>query len=390
MITLSEISDTSGKPSTAEELEANFKKVTISHPRLIECFEELKAIESPEAGGKTEIVVAVVGPPAAGKSRLSDRLELHFLDKYREKMTLQPDFLPVVKLEIPSPADGNFNWKDFFTRLLDSCQEVMIGQKQGESLGIEIDGIKAARASNLSLPVVRRAAVKCLKKRGVRVLILDEAAHFLELGASKRAVMQFRMIKSLASELGIPILLVGSYDLLGLLDYDGQLIRRTTIIHFSRYTQEEWADVKSAGHKAFLSFMHSLLTRVPIKVSAEVAAASNYLFASSLGTAGLLKDLVFRALKLALRQGAAELTLEHIRRVRLRNKELLSMLREIEAGEAKLRDEEDDALFTALRLGAQKTSPPEGRGVKQKPTGSGKSPRKGVRKPGRDPLGEAA
>ncbi|WP_143029266.1 hypothetical protein [Rhodoferax sp. OV413] len=123
--------------------------------------------------------------------------------------------------------------------------------------------------------------------------------------------LQFEILKSLAVELRIPILLVGAYDLLGILDGTGQLLRRSQIIHLPRYRAgAEGVDPN------FIDALHTLLEAIKIPMDENLAHRADYFFLKSVGCIGTLKDWLDRTGQRAAYGEIERLKSEEMQRLR--------------------------------------------------------------------------
>jgi hypothetical protein len=102
---------------------------------------------------------------------------------------------------------------------------------------------------------------------------------------------------------GTQIVLVGTYDLLHLIDLSGQLARRSASIHFARYHADSRAEFKQ-----FASVVYAFQRHLPLPDESDLVNRCDYLYEHCLGCIGLLKDWLVRALGQALEAQETRLT----------------------------------------------------------------------------------
>lgn len=218
-----------------------YHQKTFAHSKLTEAFRELSWIIAQEPENIEELHV-LVGPSGCGKSTLMKRLEADILKNHISQMRKNPGLVPVIYVQLTAPQDGNFNWKDFFSRLLEKFNDVLIRKKVILRPEATLDGEVITAIRMLVREELRRAVRNAFEMRKTKFLLLDEAGHLLLTKSSIPARVQFELIKSVAQELHIPIILAGDYSLLGILELNGQLTRRTEVIHFSRFQVDEMSE----------------------------------------------------------------------------------------------------------------------------------------------------
>jgi len=97
---------------------------------------------------------------------------------------------------------------------------------------------------------------------------------------------------------GVTFVLVGSYDLYDIMSLNGQLARRTHTVHFTRYLKDDAAD-----YKAFKKTAEALVKQMPVTGEVDLQRWLDPLFERSIGCVGIMKDMLQRALTLALING---------------------------------------------------------------------------------------
>lgn len=313
----------------AERL-AYFMDKTIAHPRLKEADEALmRAIRQP-AGAS---LVLVFGPTGVGKTTLRRRVEKRLTEELLPDLTRDPGRIPVVAVEAVAPESGNFNWKDYFWRLLMALHEPLIDRK----IDYRIPGIRTDVPGRLMIeraiaaPELRRALEQGLRHRRPAAVLIDEAQHFGKMTSGRRLLDQMDTIKSLASMTGIPHVLLGTYQLLDLTNLSAQLNRRCVEIHFPRYRVDRPGDII-----AFKNILFTFQRYLPLPDETDLMPWWEFCYERSLGCVGILKTWLTRALAAALDDNQTTLTLAYLERHAESTRKLEHMTQELREGEEKL------------------------------------------------------
>lgn len=359
-----------------------------AHLKLKDAFDSLVWIINQEPENVEELYL-LVGPSGCGKSTLLRRLEAHILARYKAEMETDPGMIPVIYVQLAAPQDGNFNWKDFFSRLLERFNDVLIKKKVILHPEAVLNGEIISTIRFLVREELRRAVRNAFVHRKTKFLLLDEAGHLLITKTAIPARVQFEIIKSIAQELHIPIILAGDYTLLRILELNGQLTRRTEVVHFSRYSINEVSDPENPYGKAFINSVFSLLEAMPIPKEDGLIEHMDYFYQNSLGTIGLLKKWFKRALWKALMSEQQILTRAELESTRWSNKSLKLMITETKTGEIQLQDITDDEIARELGL---KITPSIAVVTNNFHSATAKKPKNGPKRPGargpsRDPVG---
>ena len=155
-------------------------------------------------------------------------------------------------------------------------------------------------------------------------------------------------LKSLAALTDTVHVLVGTNELLELVDLSAQLSRRSIEIHFGRYQADSAADIQ-----AFRSTVLTFQRHLPLPKEPDLVGSWEYLYEHSVGCIGVLKSWLNRALAGALGANEPTLTRERMACHQEPTRKLLSLAREIKEGEAKLEEDgrEESRLRALLGLG---------------------------------------
>lgn len=367
---------------------AAFRRKRVKHSSVGAAFATLNAaLQHPRA----ESVIVLVGPSGVGKSTLVAAAENHLRSIHAERMASDPGFLPYLSSRAPTPLDGHFNWKDMNTRLLFNASEVLIDRKVLPRFELLLDGRRLDSMKGLVREELRRSLESLIRNRQVPVIIIDEASALMRLRRGSLPSLQFEILKSLAVELKIPIVLVGAYDLLGILDGTGQLLRRSQIIHLKRYRSHP--SMGGVDH-SFTEALSALLDAIDLPKEQDLTDHSDFFHFKSLGCVGVLKDWLDRAIVMALSDetGGHCISRTVLEETALPNGQIRRLDAEATAGELKLIEIEDTQL--AKELGLDYTPSlylpaPDVNAPKPQPQAKKRSGRAGLRGPSRDKVGVA-
>lgn len=220
--------------------------------------------------------------------------------------------------------------------------------------------------------------------RHTKAWAIDEAHHILLGGVAGEPSDQFEVLKSISQVTPIKLVLCGTYQLPRLLNYSGQVMRRSATVTLAPYSLQYSKDVAQ-----FTSVCKALLEHLPSKSNLSPGDCAEELFYGTLGCVGVLKDWIARAWANAHFKNAPCMTMDHLMATRLPAETLLSMHSEILAGEAMNSTDAENLYRLQVEQHAAgtlvKTDIDAKNKKKRKPVARGFHQRKpGVRLPGRD------
>ena len=323
---------------TAARLDYFLGKV-VAHPRLTDAHQAvLTALRQPTPAP----LILVVGPTGVGKTTLRHGIERQLIAEALPDLATDPGRIPVVALEAVAPESGQFQWKDFYTRALLALDEPLLAHK----IDVPVRGLRRSRDGTIvservsAAPELRRALEQCLRQRRPTAVLLDEAQHLRKTASARRLLDHMDLLKSLASLTGVTHVLIGTYDLLGLVNLSAQLSRRSIEIHFGRYRADLTEDVR-----AFQSVLLTFQRCLPLATEPDLVGRWEFLYEQSVGCVGVLKHWLDRALAAALAAGAATMTARCLQEQAMPARKLLRLAREMTEGE--------EALAVTERSGAE-------------------------------------
>ncbi len=268
---------------------AYFKHYTIPHPALLKAAQKLMGAIDEPAGVS---LMFLFGPTGVGKTTLLRRITQKLIAAALPVLEQDKGCIPIAGVEVATPEFSNFDWKDFYLRALAAVQDPCI------NLPIH------SRITNLKL---RTALETALRNRQLKVFYIDEAQNLGKVASGRKLRDQTDCIKSLANLTRVQFVLAGTYDLLMLRNLSAQLCRRSIDVHLPRYRAENTEDLR-----AFKGVVQTFQHHLPLQKEPDLLQHWDFCYERSVGSVGILKDWLSRALASALEEGAMSLTIKHL------------------------------------------------------------------------------
>jgi hypothetical protein len=363
----------------------NFRAFTVAHPHLMAAKEQMMTTLLDSAPNS---LVFVLGPTGVGKTTLRAKIEKDLTVGLAKQLENDYERLPVVSVEAVAPESGNFSWREHFKRLLDAMREPAIDYKlsrKGKPWGLGRPVYPFDPSARGAGAEYQHSVELALRYRRPAAVFIDEAQHMSKMSSGRRLLDQLDVIKSLANRSGIPHVLLGTYDLLAFRNLNGQLSRRSTDVHFGRYRAE-----RANEAAIFLNVVRSFEAQLPVNKSIELTKNWEYLYERSIGSVGVLKEWLARALSRALSRGQKGLERVDLETCALSVSQCDKMLTECIEGEMRMTENSEGRCRLRARLGLKgleerSASPPAVRQVGA--TRRQKNWRPGQRLPKRDLVG---
>jgi ABC-type nitrate/sulfonate/bicarbonate transport system ATPase subunit len=355
---------------------AYFTQLTIAHPLLTEAYEHLRRVVNESSSGS---LVFVFGPTGVGKTTMRLRFEQRLIEEMATELAAERGRIPVISVEAVAPDSGNFNWKDFYKRLLLRLDEPLVDQKVSPDRRDETFRRRGHPMTSRGTATTewRLAVERALHHRQPRAILIDEAQHLTKMASGRRLQDQLDSLKSLASLTRTIHILLGTYELLAFRNLSAQLSRRSLDIHLRRYRADQ-PEEATAFKNVLLTFQKHL----PLAEEPDLAARWDYFYERSVGCVGVLKEWLARSLALALESGSQSLSLHHLERQGLSIAQCEKMLAEASEGENILTGHPEARARLRGRMGLEPVS------AQPAPPTMKKPPREvGRRKPKRDQVG---
>lgn len=330
-----------------EERLKYFIDLTIAHPRLLNAYSDLlRAIRQPFPG----TLALAYGPTGVGKTTLWRKLQKQILEENLSDLEQDSGRIPFAAIELASPDNGIFDWKNFYKRFLLAIGEPLINHKANH----EIPTINSKGKPQIKIGIrsgvgdFRLITEQALLHRKPAAILIDEAQHLGKIASGRKLQDQLDALKSLSNQTGILIVLLGTYELLVFRNLSAQLSRRSIDIHFQRYGLDSEEDIH-AFQSILLTFQHHL----PLREEPNLINHWEYFYERSIGCVGVLKEWLTRAFAEALEDGGKRLTQKHCARYALSISQCEKMLYDAKEGEIRLADSPESHQRLRVKLGLE-------------------------------------
>jgi energy-coupling factor transporter ATP-binding protein EcfA2 len=329
--------------------------------------------------------VLIAGPTGAGKSHLLERLQKEVNQFYSPQVDELPCMVPYLSTVAVADGAKKFGWKRCWS---DGSKGLNDPFTEARSWRTSNQPAVRYLGESITTSVARQDFERELQLRRTKVWGIDEAHHILLGGLAGAPADQFEVLKSVSQITPIKLVLCGTYQLPRLINYSGQVMRRSSTVALAPYSLQHKADIKQ-----FVSICKTLLENLPTKSTLNPADCAEELFYGTLGCVGVLKDWIARAWANAHFKNATCMTMDHLMATRLPAETLLSMHHEIVAGEG-LNSDSVEAQYRlqikehadGLPLKSEFAMPIQTSHAKKRRKVGGVPHKPGVRLPGRDPV----
>ena len=348
-----------------------FKNITVPHIKLKSALNTLKLNIFEPAD---TLVFLVFGVTGVGKTTLRLKFEKLLLEELLPILREHPGQIAVAGVEAIPAERGNFSYKDYYIRVLEALNEILIEYKVDYGLpeGLNNDLGLINNVHRKDSPALRRAMEKVFCYRQLKAFTVDEAQHLLMMAGGQQMLHQMNWIKSIANLTSTVHILFGTYELLNCPPLNGQVGRRSEDIHLERYQTHNPEDVAE-----FIRVIRTLQRHLPLEKEPDLEQHYEYLLDASVGCVGILKNWLTRSLLIALTEDALTLTFKHLKQGAFSGSRINKIREEALSGERRIGEEV--SLKNRLDSDAHPTVPTQ--------ASSSKKGRVGKRLPKRDVVG---
>ena len=175
----------------------------VNHSELARVARDLDELLDPNNDTK---IIAIIGPTGIGKTTLATNILTKLVDRFTAQR--QPHEVPIIYVSAPANGDKSMSWKTLYRRIQTAAGERHIDlQRQTQVSEGEMHAVRGERAS---LAHMREMLEAVIRKRNVRVIVIDEALHLLRFDQNA-AIMD--TLKSLADIHHTKLVLIGTYQI---------------------------------------------------------------------------------------------------------------------------------------------------------------------------------
>lgn len=237
-----------------------FKNHTVTHPLFEEIFQDLLyAIQDVQPG----TLIFLFGPSGVGKTTMLKLIEAVLTQQMLRRLEKDLNFLPVVRINSVASEAGNFDWKDFFQRLLAKLNDPLLEKK------IDLEYLDTIYNQNARLlektgytspKTYRRAVENAINYLKPLVIMIDDAQHIGKVVSSRKLLDQLNVVKCLANDTDSIYVMSGTYELAPFLNLNDQVSRRSINTQFPRYKLENKGE-----QEMFINTLRSFQQYLPLE-----------------------------------------------------------------------------------------------------------------------------
>ncbi|WP_196161681.1 TniB family NTP-binding protein [Reinekea sp. G2M2-21] len=245
-------------------------------------------------------IIKITGPTGAGKSVVCKESLITCFNKSASSMKIGD--LPAIYVEVPALGDvTKFPWKMMYKEILEALMHPPVDLlKQAKHSDQSKNSPNVFSLKSLSEDELRQRVIERIREMNVQVIILDEIQHmFVYTEANVKHNLD--VLKSLTNISKCQFILVGTYEGIEKIHWNGQNSRRSTNLHFRHHDLSDSIkskEIAAEEYNGFLTAYSGLLAHVPFHLSTELLAENNIdeAYVRCAGCIGILKEMIERAI----------------------------------------------------------------------------------------------
>ena len=298
---------------------AYFKDCVVTH-QLIKPIQDLVDSLWPTSRSTTthQEHVLIFGHTGTGKSSFVAAMETH----YPRTPAHEVEIIPFLRFNIPSSCTP----KEIYIEALRAYTQVA----PSDAVIIHDEATVRKRESGTEGALKRRLFDYALQCRTL-VWNMDEIQHIQHAGRFGFSIpYMLDMIKHIADEAGVMLLMTGTPDTPGMFALSPQLARRFRRKRLMHYQNFDPRCPNAPDTLYFVELLQTLEDRLPLQSPSNLILLAPMLYQYSLGFIGLLKPWLTRALKVAIITKQDRVTKAILERTRWSDEELEEFQQKIE------------------------------------------------------------
>jgi hypothetical protein len=287
-----------GLTAEARALVADYRCLRVGHPFLEQATAEVRLfLASPSA----KPICLLVGPAGVGKSTLVEHTAAEIQAERAGELTLCPERVAVLTTSVPS--GHKVSLRSFYVMLLSQLGAVLPDRKIDPALNRQR---LRHQAHTMTEADARIALLSEIERRRPSAIIFDEADHLVRGRGEIQRLALLDEFKYLAIETGLPLLLVGTYELLHFCGLAPPFDRRMRQIHLRAYDYG-----RKDERRTFQWAVRQLANRLPVP-QPELADNIEAIYERTLGCIGSVHEWFLLALVAALADGSDRIGPRHL------------------------------------------------------------------------------
>lgn len=316
-----------------------YDDIIVDHPALRAAREQLERRSYPLLDGR---LILFVGGSGVGKTATLRTLVRSICKNKNNHLEEKQETLPAFYLELEPPDSGTYKFKDLYRDSLLEMQAPLVDHTVAKiDRSAENKIIKTLHVESRKRPdekAFKKRYIDSLKNLQVLLVAYDEALSIFSTGNPRsekdrlaRISAQARKLKTFVNKTPTSIVLAGAYDFYEMAMCEGQVARRTRVVHMEPYEADD------KGLSGFSEALIGLIEYLPVQHSLDISDISTELFLQSLGCIGILKNILIEGLKISL-DSNERLQIKHLRAAYLSAAQLSVIREEMDKGREEINE----------------------------------------------------